>query len=88
LLAAQFSLLVHETKVSVTEMVAAGDGNTICTQCSRRYPVPAGNRNLIVQSVYPPTNALNKIQFIIFIETPTSFDTGEPSARSYRNRGM
>ena len=38
----------------------------------------------IVKSVPPPTNVLNKIQFIIIMRTSTCFSIGVSSSGSYR----
>jgi hypothetical protein len=41
---------------------------------------------IYLQSIHPPTNALNKIQEMTIIKTPTCFGTGVPSSGKYRTR--
>jgi hypothetical protein len=41
---------------------------------------------VFLQSVYLPTNALDKIQFMTIIKTPTCLGTGVPSAGTYKTK--
>ena len=42
--------------------------------------------SVFLQSICPPTNALNKIQFITFIKTPTYVSTEVPCSGIYRTK--
>jgi hypothetical protein len=40
----------------------------------------------VFHSTHPPTNALNKIQYMAIVESAACFVTGVPSSGSYRTK--